>query len=144
MTSGPVSPDPGRDEDPARSPGEPGGSRSGGSGHGAGGAPDEFPGDGWREVPGSGEDWLTEEQWMAWLSSLEPEEPPAEEDEDDPGADDPSAGPPHPAGSTPQNQPATPYEISFVCRRGPEVLKALREFGPPPHAEFTAARSQYP
>jgi hypothetical protein len=94
VTSGPVSPDPGRDKDPARSPGEPGGSPadgspSGGSQPGTGGIPDDFPG-GWREVPSSGEDWLTEEQWVAWLSSLEPEEPPAEDPEDDPGLDDPA------------------------------------------------------
>jgi len=41
-------------------------------------------------VPSSGEDWLTEEQWVAWLSSIEPEEPPAEDPEDDPGPDDPA------------------------------------------------------
>jgi len=90
VTSGPVSPDPGRDEDPARGPGEPGGSPSGGSGPGAGGTPDEFPGVGWRELPPSREDWLTEEQWVAWLSSIEPEDPPAEDPEDDPGLDDPA------------------------------------------------------
>jgi hypothetical protein len=45
---------------------------------------------GWRELPPSREDWLTEEQWVAWLSSIEPEDPPAEDPEDDPGLDDPA------------------------------------------------------
>ncbi len=57
VATGPVSPDPGRDEDPARSAGGPG----------------EVP-TGWRELPPSRADWLTEEEWVARVSSEEDEE----------------------------------------------------------------------
>jgi hypothetical protein len=56
VATGPVSPDPGRDEDPAGRAGEP-----------------DVP-EGWRELPPSREDWLTEDEWVAWLSRIEPEE----------------------------------------------------------------------
>ena len=56
VATGPVSPDPGRDEDPAGRPGEP-----------------DVP-EGWRELSPSREDWLTEDEWVAWLSRIEPEE----------------------------------------------------------------------
>ncbi|MGD0067334.1 MAG: hypothetical protein ABSB76_28340, partial [Streptosporangiaceae bacterium] len=82
MTTGPATPDPGRDEDPAGHAGEP--DQTG-----------EVP-EGWRELPPSREDWLTEDQWVAWLAKIEPEEwaGPAEDDEDDedPGPGDPSPG----------------------------------------------------
>ena len=60
MATGPVSPDSGRDEDPAGRDGEPD-------------QPGEGP-EGWRELPPSREDWLTEDEWVAWLSRIEPEE----------------------------------------------------------------------
>jgi hypothetical protein len=56
VATGPVSPDPGRDEDPAGRAGEP-----------------DVP-EGWRELSPSREDWLTEDEWVAWLSRIEPEE----------------------------------------------------------------------
>jgi hypothetical protein len=93
VTSGPVSPDPRRDEDPARSPGKPGGSQPGGPasvgpGGGSQPAPDEFPGTGWRELPPSTQDPLTEDEWVAWLASMRDEDPglaPGEEpDPEDP------------------------------------------------------------
>jgi len=37
--------------------------------------PDEFPGAGWRELPPSTQDWLTEEEWVAWLASVRDEDP---------------------------------------------------------------------
>ncbi|MGD0064008.1 MAG: hypothetical protein ABSB76_11280, partial [Streptosporangiaceae bacterium] len=76
MATGPASPDPGRDDDPAGHAGEPG-------------DPGEVP-EGWRELPPSREDWLTEDQWVAWLAEIEPEEwvdgsGPDEDDEPGPG-----------------------------------------------------------
>jgi hypothetical protein len=75
VATGPVSPDSGRDEDPA--------GRAGGSG--------EVPG-GWRELPPSREDWLTEEEWGAQVSSAEDEEwfGYGEDPEDDPDFSDPA------------------------------------------------------
>jgi Domain of unknown function (DUF222) len=42
--------------------------------------------EGWRELPPSRADWLTEDEWVEWLSRIEPEEwpDPGEEPEDDP------------------------------------------------------------
>jgi hypothetical protein len=57
VTTGPVSPDPGWDEDPAGRAGEPG----------------EIPGEGWRELPPPREDWLTEDEWAAQVACAEPE-----------------------------------------------------------------------
>ena len=59
MPTEPVSPDPGRDDEPARGAGE----RSAG------------------ERGAAGEDWLTRDEWIAWLDSIEPDE------WDDPGED---------------------------------------------------------
>ncbi len=98
VPQGPVSPDPGRDDDPARHAGEPGVSPSGTSPSSepsepppSGGpqpAPDEVPGPGWRELPPSTQDRLTEDEWVAWLASMRDEDPglaPGEEpDPDDP------------------------------------------------------------
>jgi hypothetical protein len=55
----PVAPDPERDDDPARSVGEPG---------------------------TAGEDWLTQDQWIAWLDSIEPDDwdDPGEDPDDAP------------------------------------------------------------
>jgi hypothetical protein len=81
MPAEPAPPDPERDDDPARTPGEPDTAGSAG----------EAPG-GWRKLPPSREDWLTREEWIAWLDSTEPGE------WDDPGEDpgeDPA--PPHAA-----------------------------------------------
>src|ERR1700722_10932933 len=47
VTQGSVSPDPGRDDDPARSPGEPGGSPPGGSGGGSQPTQDGFSSAAW-------------------------------------------------------------------------------------------------
>jgi len=63
MPTEPVSPDPERDDDPARRAGEPGPM----------GPTGEAP-DGWRELPPSREDWLTRDEWIAWLDSIEPDE----------------------------------------------------------------------
>ena len=101
VTQGPVSPDPGRDDDPAGSAGEPGASPAGASPAGAspagglGGGPrpaaDEFPG-GWRELPPSTQDWLTEDEWVAWLASMRDEDPGlAPGEEPDPGDPTPPA-----------------------------------------------------
>jgi hypothetical protein len=53
--------------------------------------PDEVT-EGWRELPSSREDWLTEDEWVAWLSLVEPEEwaAPGEDPDEDPGPDDPA------------------------------------------------------
>ncbi|MGD0607726.1 MAG: hypothetical protein ABSA53_29595, partial [Streptosporangiaceae bacterium] len=42
--------------------------------------------EGWRELPPSRADWLTEDEWVEWLSGIEPEEwaGPGEEPGDDP------------------------------------------------------------
>jgi hypothetical protein len=66
VTQGPASPDPGRDDDPARRPGEPGGT------------PDE----GEQELPPPIEDWLTDDEWLDWLSTVAPG---YEDPENDPG-----------------------------------------------------------
>ncbi|MGD0606833.1 MAG: hypothetical protein ABSA53_25000, partial [Streptosporangiaceae bacterium] len=75
MATGQASPDSGRDDDPARS--------ADGSGEAA---------EGWRELPPSREDWLTEEEWVARVSSAEDEEwsGPGDDAEDDPGIGDPA------------------------------------------------------
>ena len=84
MPHGPVSPDPGRDEDPARRPGEPGEPPQDGPGRGEPDLPDDAS-EGWRELPPSHKDWLTEEEWVARVSSEEAEEwfGPGEDPEDD-------------------------------------------------------------
>jgi len=66
VTQGPASPDPGRDDDPTRRPGEPGGT------------PDE----GEQELPPPIEDWLTDDEWLDWLSTVAPGD---EDPENDPG-----------------------------------------------------------
>ncbi|MGD0609375.1 MAG: hypothetical protein ABSA53_38095, partial [Streptosporangiaceae bacterium] len=50
--------------------------------------------EGWRELPPSRADWLTEDEWVEWLSGIEPEEwaGPGEDPGDDPGAP-PAAAP---------------------------------------------------
>jgi len=78
MPTEPVPPDPGRDDDPARAAGEPG---AAGPADPAG----EGPG-GWRLLPPSRQDWLTRDEWIAWVDATEPDE------WDDPGED---PAPPH-------------------------------------------------
>jgi hypothetical protein len=76
MSTGPASPDPKRDDDPARRPGE-------------SAEPDDGP-ENWRELLPSHEDWLTEDEWVASLSQTEPEDwiypgdDPGDDAEDDP------------------------------------------------------------
>jgi hypothetical protein len=65
VAQGPVSPDPGQDDDPARVPGE----------------PDLPDGDG-QELPPSATDWLTDDEWLDWLSTVAPGD---EDPEDNPG-----------------------------------------------------------
>jgi hypothetical protein len=72
VITGPVSPDPGRDEGPT----------------GPAGGPGETL-EGWRELPPSHEDWLTEEEWAAQASWDEEEWFfPGEDPGDDPGSGD--------------------------------------------------------
>jgi hypothetical protein len=80
MSTGPASPDPKRDDDPARRPGE-------------SAEPDDGP-ENWRELPPSHEDWLTEDEWVASLSAAEPEDwiYPGDDPGDD-AKDDPSCFP---------------------------------------------------
>jgi len=90
VTSGPVSPDPGRDDDPARDAGEPGGGApSGGPDRGAQPDPEEFPGEEWWELPSSQLDWLTEDEWGAWRASMPDEEDPGPEPGEEPDPEDP-------------------------------------------------------
>ena len=65
MTQGPTSPDPGRDH-PTRRPGEPGGTSD----------------EGEEELPPPIEDWLTDDEWLDWLSTVAPGD---EDPENDPG-----------------------------------------------------------
>ena len=85
----------GQDEHPARRAGEPGsvpqdGSESDTKDESAAlDAADETSGDGWRLLPPSGEDWLTEDEWEEWAAArCAEEEPPDPEEAVDP--DDPS------------------------------------------------------
>lgn len=139
MTQGPVSPDPGRDDDPARSAGEPGASPPAGSDGsppaGPGGGPrpaaDEFPGAGWRELPPSTQDWLTEDEWVAWLASMQDEDPgPGPGEEPDP------EDPPRPARKTRTPRPGlgsrAPKGVPRAvpsARRGPGEPGSARRAG---------------
>jgi hypothetical protein len=112
---GPAFPDRGQDDDPALRPGEP--DQTG-----------EVP-EGWRELAPSREDWLTEDQWVAWLSEIEPEEwaTPGEDPGDNAGEDPgdrlpkgigrPSKGGRRPARSPPatpsMSPPAAPPSMAW-------------------------------
>jgi len=78
MPTAPVPPDPERDDDPARVPGEP-------DATGPADPAGEVPG-GWRQLPPSRQDWLTRDEWIAWVDSTEPDEwdDPGEDPDDDP------------------------------------------------------------
>jgi len=92
MAGTPVNEPSGRDDDPAQDSGEPDPSSRDAAGSGATDPSDlrDASGEGWRELPPSREDWLTEEQWLEWLASVEPEELPEEEDpENGPDPEDP-------------------------------------------------------
>jgi Domain of unknown function (DUF222) len=111
MSHGPASPAPGRDDDPARRPGEP-----------------TDPGDGpenWRELPASHEDWLSEDEWVASLSAAEPEDwiYPGEDPGDDAG-DDPG-GFPRPGASGTAKAPKAP-KVPKGGRRGPGLPGSAR------------------
>jgi hypothetical protein len=82
VTQGPVSPDPGRDDDPARHPGEPGRTPDDGSPGGAAGTPDGSPAGDEQEMPPPVADWLTDDEWLDWLSTVDPGD---EDPENDPG-----------------------------------------------------------
>jgi hypothetical protein len=82
VTQGPVSPDPGRDDDPARHPGEPGRTPDDGFQDGTAGAPDGSPAGEEQEMPPPIADWLTDDEWLDWLSTVDPED---EDPENDPG-----------------------------------------------------------
>jgi uncharacterized protein DUF222 len=81
VTQGPVSPDPGRDDDPAQGAGEPGRTPDDGSRVDPAATPDGFPGDD-EEMPPPIEDWLTDDEWLDWLSTVAPGD---EDPENDPG-----------------------------------------------------------
>jgi hypothetical protein len=76
VTQGPVSPDPGQDDNPARGAGEPGRTPDDGPQGHAGGIPDG------REPFLSGPDWLADEELLDWLSTVAPGD---ENPENDPG-----------------------------------------------------------
>jgi hypothetical protein len=78
--------------------------------------PGEFP-EGWRELAPSREDWLTEEEWVARVSSEEDEEWAASDEED--VNDKPSSG--DPAGSD-----APKPSGSRAAKGGVRVVKGIR------------------
>jgi hypothetical protein len=82
----PASPDPGRDQNPARDPGGPGDCPP--PGPGAADLAGDVP-EGWRELPPTHRDWLTEDEWEAQLFSGQDEEwiGPGDDPQDDPGDD---------------------------------------------------------
>ena len=65
MPTEPVPPDPGRDDAPARDAGEPGATGP----TDPAGPKGEVP-EGWRKLPPSRQDWLTRDEWIAWLDSV--------------------------------------------------------------------------
>ena len=113
MATGPVSPESGRDEDPA--------GRAGGLG--------EVP-EGWRELPPSRKDWLTEEQWVAWVTSEEDEEWFDPEDPEDP-EDDPGFGVPARPGPKARAGRAATGSVRAAkgSRRGPGQPGSARRIG---------------
>ena len=138
MTQGPVSPDPGPDDDPARRAGEPGGSPSGGPGGGPQPAPDQFLDAGWRELPASTQDWLTEEEWVAWLASMPDEEDPGLAPGEEPGLQDP----PRPARKTRTPRPGQGSRAPAGVPRA--VPPARRGPGEPGSARRTEGDSPGP
>jgi Domain of unknown function (DUF222) len=118
MTTGPATPDPGRDDDPAGHAGEP--DQAG-----------EVP-EGWRELPPSREDWLTEDQWVAWLAEIEPGEwaGPGEDGEDD----EPDPGSPAQPGNVQRRSRGTAKETGTAkgarLRTGVARRSAGRRRGP--------------
>jgi len=102
VTQRPASPDPGRDDDPTRRPGEPGGT------------PDEHPGDGEPELSPSGTDWLTDDEWLDWLSTVAPGD---EDPENDPGQAARSAKPAR--GAKAARAPKGTARVPKGKRRGP-------------------------
>jgi hypothetical protein len=73
----------GQHEDAARKAHEAGGSATG--------DPVQDEPAGWRELPPSTQDWLTEDEWAAWLASMPDEEDPGLEPGAEPGPEDPPA-----------------------------------------------------
>ncbi len=138
MTSGPVSPDPGPDEDPARRAGEPG--------HGTPDSWDELPGEDWWEPPASTEDCLTEEEWVAWLASMPEPEDPGLEPGEEPDSDDPP--PPARKGRGPRPGQGSRRPAGFprqppTARRGPGEPASARRTGgdsPGPAGAFAAGQ----
>ena len=100
--------------------------------------------EGWREVPTSREDWLTEDEWVAWLSRIEPEEwaAPGEDPDDNPG-DPPDPGPakPRAAAARESRLPKGIVRPSKGGRRGPGQPGSARRIpgaSPGPAGAFAA------
>src|ERR1700685_3508916 len=82
VTQGPVSPDPGRDDDPAQDAGEPGRTPHDRSQGGAAGTPGGAPSDDEQEQPPPIADCMTDDEWLDWLHTVDPED---EDPDNDPG-----------------------------------------------------------
>jgi len=120
MPTEPVPPDPERDDDPARAAGEPD----------APGPAGEVPA-GWRQLPPSQQDWLTQDEWIAWLDSTGPGE------WDDPGED------PGDAAAQPHD-PAQPRAAAKAGRGARAVKGGRRGPGQPGSARRAADDSPGP
>jgi hypothetical protein len=120
MPTEPVPPDPGQDDDPARDAGEPGATGP----TDPAGPKGEVP-DGWRKLPPSRQDWLTRDEWIAWLDSTEPDE------WDDPGEDpaDVPAPPPDPAQPRAAGRASRGTRVAKGSRRGPGQPGSARRAG---------------
>ena len=80
MPATPADDSSGQHEDAARKNNE--------SGESSTGDPTQDESRGWRELPPSTEDWLTEDEWVAWLASMPDEEDPGLEPGEEPDPED--------------------------------------------------------
>jgi hypothetical protein len=122
VTQGPVSPDPGQEDYPALDAGEPGESPSAGPERGAQPGPNEFPGESGRELHPSTEDWLSEDEWVAWLASMRDEEDPGPEPGEEPDPEDPPPAARKPRSPRPGCGARAPKGVARAvqsARRGP-------------------------
>jgi len=153
VTQGPVSPDPGRDEDPTRGADEPGGGAQSDAPppceSGGGGAqpdPDEFPGPGWEELPPPTEDCLTEDEWVAWLAAMPDEEDPGLEPGEEPDPEDPPPTARKTRSPRPGQGSRAPVGVPRAVppgRRGPGELGSARRIpgeSPGPSGAFAAGQ----